>query len=50
LIGPGYGESIIVHLGDGEWMIVDSCVQRLDQGNPQSAAVAYLREIGVDPV
>jgi hypothetical protein len=49
LIGPGYGESIIVHLGDGEWIIVDSCLQRLDQGNPQSAAVAYLREIGVDP-
>jgi Metallo-beta-lactamase superfamily len=49
LIGPGYGESIIVHLGDGEWMIVDSCIQRLDEGGSQSAAVAYLREIGVDP-
>jgi len=29
-------------------MIVDSCIQRLDDGNKQSAAVTYLREIGVD--
>jgi Metallo-beta-lactamase superfamily len=50
LIGPGYGESIIVHLGDGEWMIIDSCIQKLEEGGTQSAAVAYLREIGVDPV
>jgi Metallo-beta-lactamase superfamily len=48
LIGPGYGESIIIHLGDGEWIIVDSCIQRLDPGGGQSAAIAYLREIGVD--
>lgn len=26
LIGPGYGESVVVHLGRGLWMIVDSCV------------------------
>ncbi len=46
LIGPGYGESIVVHIGDGEWIIVDSCVD----GNirTQSSAVAYLNEIGVD--
>jgi hypothetical protein len=48
LIGPGYGESIIIHLGDGEWIIVDSCIQKLDQGGSQSAAIAYLHEIGVD--
>ena len=50
MIGPGYGESIIVHLGDGEWVIVDSCIQKLDEGGSQSAAIAYLREIGVDPI
>jgi hypothetical protein len=48
LIGPGYGESIIVHLGDGDWMIVDSCIQKLNEGGTQSAAVTYLRGIGVD--
>lgn len=25
--GPGYGECLLVHLGDNEWMIVDSCVE-----------------------
>ena len=50
LIGPGYGESIIVHLGDAEWIIIDSCVHKPDEGCAESAAVAYLREIGVDPV
>ena len=45
LLGPGYGESIVVHLGDGEWMIVDSCTGR--DGEP--AALKYLDKIGVDP-
>jgi hypothetical protein len=49
LIGPGYGESIIVHLGDGQWIIIDSCISRLAEGGSESAAIAYLREIGVDP-
>ena len=50
LIGPGYGESIIIHIGDGEWIIVDSCIQQLytDQGGARSAAVSYLVDIGVD--
>lgn len=25
LFGPGYGESVVVHLGDQHWFIVDSC-------------------------
>jgi len=25
VFGPGYGESILVHLGAGKWVIVDSC-------------------------
>ena len=49
MIGPGYGESIIIHLGDGEWMIVDSCIQKVDEGGSQSAPIAYLQELGVDP-
>ena len=26
LFGPGVGECVIVHLGAGEWMVVDSCL------------------------
>ena len=45
LLGPGYGESVVVHLGDGEWMVVDSCTG--SDGEP--AALEYLNGIGVDP-
>lgn len=45
LFGPGYGESVVVHLGSGEWMIVDSCLDA--EGEP--AALAYLRALRVDP-
>ena len=46
LIGPGYGESIVVHIGGGEWIIVDSCVDENSQ--TRSSAIAYLSKIGVD--
>ena len=45
LIGPGYGESVVVHLGRGAWMIVDSCVDA--DGVPRP--VRYLEHLGVDP-
>lgn len=45
LFGPGVGECVVMHLGDGEWMIVDSC---LDQGTGRPAALDYLAELGVD--
>jgi hypothetical protein len=45
LFGPGYGESLAVHLGQGRWMIVDSCVDH-ETGSP--AALDYLDSIGVD--
>lgn len=44
VFGPGYGEAISVHLGDGNWMLVDSCI------SPQSkipASLEYLEKIGV---
>lgn len=44
LLGPGTGESVVVHLGKGRWMIVDSYEIR---GVP--AAQTYLDGIGVDP-
>ena len=45
LLGPGYGESIVLHLGDGSWVIVDSCIN--SEGKPR--ALEYLESIGVNP-
>lgn len=44
--GPGYGESIVIHLGNNEWMIVDSCVEE-EGGTPSS--LKYLRHLKIDP-
>jgi hypothetical protein len=44
-IGPGYGESICIHIGSGRWIIVDSC--RIP-GTKVSAPVNYLQSLGVD--
>lgn len=45
LLGPGYGESVILHIGGGVWIVVDSC------GCADApAALDYLRGLGVDPV
>ena len=46
LFGPGFGECIIVHLGSGNWLLVDSCI---DQRRRVQPALAYLRRIGHDP-
>ncbi len=46
LFGPGFGECILVHLGSGNWLLVDSC---LDQRRRVQPALAYLRRIGHDP-
>jgi len=40
VIGPGRGECILVHLGNNEWCVIDSCVAR-DSTEP--VAVDYLR-------
>ncbi|MGQ0465469.1 MAG: MBL fold metallo-hydrolase [Sporichthyaceae bacterium] len=45
VFGPGYGECVVVHLGDGEWLVVDSCT--FGRGGAP-AALTYLDEIGVD--
>lgn len=43
LFGPGLGECVVVHLGGGQWMIVDSCLDR--HGRP--VALEYLRSLDV---
>lgn len=48
VFGPGYGESVVVHLGDGKWLIVDSCIDTSDPQR-QPAPLQYLRGIGVRP-
>ncbi len=45
LLGPGYGESIVLHVGCGGWVIVDSCINV--EGKPR--ALEYLESIGVNP-
>jgi hypothetical protein len=45
IFGPGRGECIVIHAGDNEWCIVDSCIAR---ERTESAAVEYLRLISTD--
>lgn len=45
LFGPGYGEAIAVHLGDGAWLLVDSCI---NPDNKVPASAHYLESIGVE--
>lgn len=43
LFGPGTGECVVAHLGENEWMIVDSCTL----SNKVPVALEYLKSIGV---
>jgi beta-lactamase superfamily II metal-dependent hydrolase len=46
VFGPGYGESIFLHVGQNNWFIVDSCIHPEDN---IAAPLKYLQTIGVDP-
>jgi hypothetical protein len=46
LIGPGFGESVVVHLGGNRWIVVDSC---RDSVSGLPAPLQYLQTLGVDP-
>ena len=46
LIGPGFGETIILHVGNGRWVIIDSCI---DNRTGSPAALSYLHAINVIP-
>jgi beta-lactamase superfamily II metal-dependent hydrolase len=45
VFGRGYGESILCHLGDGRWIVVDSLRDR----DGRVASLRYLSELGIDP-
>jgi len=45
LFGPGYGEAIVLHVGEGKWILVDSCVEP-ELKSP--ASLKYLHDLNVD--
>lgn len=47
LFGPGYGESVLVHLGEGRWLVVDSCLGAWAPNVP--APLWYFDQLGLDP-
>lgn len=46
VFGPGYGESILLHLGYNNWFIVDSCIDPISN---EPAPLIYLNQINVNP-
>lgn len=45
VFGPGYGESIVVHLGMGEWLVIDSC---LSDDRDKPIALDYFERLGIN--
>lgn len=46
VFGPGFGESVVAHVGNGEWIVVDSC---LNTPNGDPKPLEYLRLLDFDP-
>jgi beta-lactamase superfamily II metal-dependent hydrolase len=44
--GPGYGESVLIHALNNEWIIIDSCVDPITKRQP---ILDYLEKIDVNP-
>ena len=45
VFGPGTGECVLVHIGDGDWIVVDSCIDRRTR---RPVALDYLTSLKVD--
>ena len=45
IFGPGIGECIVLHIGQGRWFVIDSC---LCPKTKQPIALQYFKDIGVD--
>ena len=45
VFGPGFGECVVLHFGNGDWGIVDSCI---DPFSKRPAALHYLESLNVD--
>lgn len=48
IFGPGRGEGVLLHLGAGDWITVDSCIERRPKQGSTHPVLNYLDEIGVD--
>ena len=46
VFGPGYGESILIHIGNGAWIAIDSCE---DSQTKQSVPLHYIKSLGCNP-
>jgi len=46
LFGPGFGECVVAHLGESQWIVVDSCINS-DTRSP--VASDYFGKLGVIP-
>jgi len=44
--GPGVGECTLMHLGNGDWVVIDSCLCPVTK---KPTAISYLEAIGLDP-
>jgi len=44
IFGPGYGECVLLHVGNNSWIQVDSCI---DSNTNHSASLQYLNKIKV---
>ena len=42
VFGPGVGEAIVVHIGDGKWVVVDSAIDKYG-----ALPIQYLEKLGV---
>jgi len=45
VFGPGIGECTVVHIGDGDWIVIDSCLNRESR---RPIALEYLEGMNVD--
>jgi beta-lactamase superfamily II metal-dependent hydrolase len=45
IFGPGRGECVLLHLGNNDWCVIDSCTAR---GKAEPVAVEYLRSFNND--
>ena len=45
LFGPGVGECVVLHLTQGQWIVIDSC---RDKDSKRAAAVEYLEKLQVN--
>ena len=45
LFGPGYGECVLLHIGNENWVVVDSCLDK----QKEPTALTYLCDLGLDP-